>query len=183
MKIVNLVIIVLISSAASLYVGSRYYYYSPFYHRVTHATAVIHPTKGNSAEGIVNFAQRTDGVQISAQLSGLTAGEHGFHIHEFGDCGCDDAVCAGSHFNPTNEPHAGPQNPKRHSGDMGNIIADQDGNAQLEFIDSKMQLNGPCSIIGRAVIVHEKRDDLVSQPTGDAGARIGCGTIGIRKNS
>lgn len=165
-----------------LLIGSSYYYISPLFSKITKATAVIHPTKGNRTKGIVHFTQEPSGVRITAEIENMAPGEHGFHIHEFGDCGCDGAVCAGAHFNPTKMPHAGPENPKRHVGDLGNIIANQSGSGSYSFLDSHLALNGPYSIIGRTVIIHEKKDDLTSQPTGDAGARIGCGVIGLMKS-
>jgi superoxide dismutase, Cu-Zn family len=165
----------------SLFIGSHFYYYSPLYQSITQAIAVIHPTKGNTASGIVTFTEHKNGLHISAQLSGLTPGNHGFHVHAFGDCGCPDAICAGDHFNPTHQPHGAPTNPKRHVGDFGNITADDEGNAQYDFIDTWAILNGPHSIIGRSVIVHADPDDLTTQPTGNAGARIGYGVIGIAK--
>jgi Cu-Zn family superoxide dismutase len=162
-------------------IGTRFYHISPFHTPLTKATAVIHPTKGNKASGSVVFSLEDHGVKVVAHISGLTPGEHGFHIHEYGDCNCDDAVCAGDHFNPTNEPHASPHDAHRHAGDLGNIVADEHGNAQLSYIDSHLTLNGPHSIVGKAVIVHADKDDLVSQPTGNAGKRIGCGVIGTAK--
>jgi Cu-Zn family superoxide dismutase len=77
--------------------------------------------------------------------------------------------------------HAGPDSPKRHVGDLGNLEADADGNAHLEYVDKHLMLNGPKSIIGRGVIVHANEDDLKSQPTGNAGGRVACGVIGIAK--
>jgi Cu-Zn family superoxide dismutase len=70
---------------------------------------------------------------------------------------------------------------ERHEGDMGNIIADDKGVAHLEITDKMMSFEGKNSIIGRGVIVHAKEDDLVSQPVGNAGARVACGTIAIAK--
>ncbi|MEX0940141.1 MAG: superoxide dismutase family protein [Candidatus Babeliales bacterium] len=182
MKYFTNLIVLLIAIAASLFIGSSYYYYSPLFKSVTEATAVVYPTKGNKVSGVVNFAQQKDGIRITAQLSGLTPGNHGFHIHEFGDCACDDAVCAGDHFNPTNQPHGGPNSEQRHIGDFGNIYADENGNAHYDRVDAGATLNGPHSIVGRAVIVHVQEDDLKSQPTGNAGARIGCGVVGVKKN-
>ncbi|HRN78270.1 MAG TPA: superoxide dismutase family protein [Candidatus Dependentiae bacterium] len=167
--------------AVPLYYGSTYYYYSPLYQPITIATAVIHPTKGNTASGLVTFVQNKQGVLITANISGLTPGEHGFHIHEFGDCACDDAVCAGDHFNPTGQRHGNPADQKRHMGDLGNITADEHGNAIYSYTDQHITLNGPHSIIGRTVIVHAQKDDYISQPTGNAGARLGCGVIGIKQ--
>ena len=146
---------------------------------ITRAVAVIHPTQGNTVTGTVTFQKQSNGTHIRAQLQGLTPGKHGFHIHELGDCNCADAMCTKEHFNPTNQPHGGLNSKKRHVGDMGNIIADEHGKATLDIVDNIISLNGPQTIIGRSIIVHADEDDLVSQPSGNAGARIGCGVIGI----
>jgi superoxide dismutase, Cu-Zn family len=144
--------------------------------------AVLHPTAGNKVSGTVTFTPVTGGVQVQAEMTGLSPGKHGFHIHEFGDCSATDGSSAGGHFNPTNEPHAGPNAAKRHEGDMGNIEADASGKAKLDYVDHHMSLsNDQTSVIGRAVIVHAKADDLKSQPSGDAGARVACGVIGWAK--
>lgn len=147
----------------------------------TKAIAVLHPTKGSNVEGVVTFTKTGGEVKVVADLTGLTPGEHGFHIHEFGDCSSADGKAAGGHFNPTNNPHAGHDAEKRHAGDLGNIEADSAGKAHLELTDKMMTMSGENSIIGRGVIVHEKVDDLKTQPTGDAGGRVACGVIGIAK--
>ena len=147
------------------------------------AVAVIHSTAGNKVSGTVTFTEVADGVQVQAELAGLTPGKHGFHIHEFGDCSAADLSSAGGHFNPTNQPHGAPDAESRHVGDMGNIEADASGAAKLEYLDHHMSLaNDESSIIGRSVVVHAKADDLKSQPAGNSGARIGCGVIGIAKS-
>lgn len=145
------------------------------------AVAVLHPTKGSNVEGIVTFTTTGAEMKIVADLTGLTPGKHGFHIHEFGDCSSPDGKSAGGHFNPTNHPHAGHDVAQRHVGDLGNIEADSAGKAHLELTDKMMTMSGEKSIIGRGVIMHEKADDLKSQPTGDAGGRVACGVIGIAK--
>jgi Cu-Zn family superoxide dismutase len=145
------------------------------------ALAVITPTKGNSVHGVVTFEEVSEGVRVIANLTGLTPGKHGFHIHEFGDISSDDGSSAGGHFNPTGMSHSMPMNKKRHAGDMGNIDANADGSAHLDYIDQVMKLNDKYSIIGHAIIIHEKEDDLKTQPTGNAGARVGYGVIGIAK--
>jgi len=96
------------------------------------AVAVLHPTAGNKVSGTVTFTEVADGVQVRAEITGLTPGNHGFHVHEFGDCSAADATSAGAHFNPTKQPHAGPDAPERHVGDMGNVEADASGKATLE---------------------------------------------------
>src|SRR5439155_20140757 len=124
------------------------------------AVAVLHPTAGNKVSGTVTLTEVADGVQIHADITGLTAGKHGFHVHEFGDCSAADASSAGAHFNPTKKPHAGPDATERHVGDMGNVEADASGKAKLEYVDHEMSLtNDQTSVIGRSVIVHAKADD------------------------
>src|SRR6266496_5342535 len=147
------------------------------------AIAVLHPTAGNKVSGTVTFTEEADGVKVHADLTGLTPGNHGFHVHEFGDCSAADGSSAGAHFNPTNKPHAGPDDTERHVGDMGNVEADASGKAKLEYLDHHISLtNDQSSVIGRSVVVHAKADDLKSQPAGDSGARIACGVIGQAKN-
>ena len=147
------------------------------------AVAVLHPTAGNKVSGTVIFTEVADGVQVRAEITGLTPGSHGFHVHEFGDCSAADASSAGAHFNPTHKPHAGPDSPERHVGDMGNIQADASGKAKLEYVDHQISLtNDERSVIGRSVVVHAKADDLKSQPAGDSGARVACGVIGRAKS-
>jgi superoxide dismutase, Cu-Zn family len=146
------------------------------------AIAVLHPTTGNKVSGTVTFTPVADGVQVHAEITGLTPGKHGFHVHEFGDCSAADASSAGAHFNPTNQPHAGPDATARHEGDMGNVEADASGNAKLDYVDHQISLsNDGKSVTGRSVIVHTKPDDLRTQPTGDSGARVACGVIGWAK--
>ncbi len=145
------------------------------------AIAVLQPTKGSSVHGTVSYEAVENGVHVIAYISGLTAGKHGFHIHEFGDCSADDGSSAGGHFNPGGTSHGAPTAEPRHAGDMGNIEADREGHAALDYVDHVMTLTGERSIIGHAVVVHEKEDDLKTQPTGNAGARVACGVIGIAK--
>lgn len=147
----------------------------------TKAVAVLHPTEGNSVKGTVTFTQMGESVKVQAHLSGLKPGTHGFHVHEFGDCSAGDGTSAGGHFNPASMPHGAPTDKQRHAGDLGNIVAGEDGAAHVEVTDSVLRLNGDGSIIGRGVIVHAAADDLKTQPTGNAGGRQACGVIGIAK--
>jgi Cu-Zn family superoxide dismutase len=147
--------------------------------KITKAVAVLHPTRGNNVGGTVTFSQMNNSVKVEADLKGLSPGKHGFHIHAFGDCSAPDGTSAGGHYNPTGQPHAGPDQQNRHMGDLGNIEADNAGNAHYERMDSHLMLSGPDSIIGRGIIVHGGADDLKSQPSGAAGPRVACGVIGI----
>ena len=148
---------------------------------VTKAVAVLSPTQGSSVSGKVVFTKAEGGVKVSVSVTGLKEGSHGFHIHEFGDCSAPDGTSAGGHFNPAGEPHAGPKDAHRHAGDLGNIEANKDGAATLEYVDAGASFEGPNGILGRGVIVHEKADDLKTQPTGNAGGRQACGVIGAAK--
>lgn len=147
----------------------------------TKAIASLHPTQGSSVGGTVTFTKSGDEVKIVADVTGLTPGKHGFHIHEYGDCSSPDGSAAGGHFNPTNNPHAGHDIAQRHEGDLGNLEADSSGKAHLELTDTMITMSGDKSIIGRGIIVHEKEDDLKSQPVGNAGGRVACGVISIAK--
>lgn len=148
---------------------------------VSKAVAVLHPTEGNEVSGVVIFTKEENGVRVVANIENLTPGKHGFHIHEFGDCSALDGTSAGGHFNPEGKQHGAPTAAERHVGDLGNIEADESGKAHLDWLDSHLSLTGTNSIIGHAVIVHAQEDDLTSQPTGAAGARVACGVIGIAK--
>ncbi|MFO7850954.1 MAG: superoxide dismutase family protein [Bacteroidales bacterium] len=148
---------------------------------VEQTICVLHPTEGNSAEGTVIFTKTDSGMHVSAEMTGLSEGKHGFHIHQYGNCSELDAGSAGGHFNPYDKPHGGPGDTERHVGDLGNINASEDGTATLEMVDTLLTFHGESSITGRAIVVHAGEDDLISQPTGDAGARVACGVIGIKK--
>jgi superoxide dismutase, Cu-Zn family len=148
---------------------------------INKAVCMVYPTQGNTVNGIITFVAIDGGIKVVADLHGLTPGKHGFHIHECGDCSAIDGTSAGGHFNPRGKQHGAPMDQVRHMGDMGNIEADASGNAHLEYIDNSIQLNGPESIIGRGIIIHNSEDDLKTQPTGNAGARVACGVIGIAK--
>lgn len=145
------------------------------------AVAVVHPTAGQKAEGVVWFMQSGDTVKVVADLSGLSPNsKHGFHIHEWGDCSDPAAKSAGGHYNPQGHPHAGPQADSHHAGDLGNVEADAQGKAHLELTLHDVTIRGGENpIIGRSVILHAKADDLKTQPSGDAGDRVGCGVIGL----
>jgi len=142
------------------------------------ATANLEPTKGNNARGTVKFTQHGDKVRVSGQISGLQPGaEHGFHMHEKGDCSSGDGMSAGGHFNPAGKPH-GPQSGDHHGGDMPNLKADASGMAKADFEISGVSIgSGSADIAGKGLIVHKDPDDYKTQPTGNAGPRIACGVI------
>ncbi|RCN29756.1 copper/zinc superoxide dismutase [Ancylostoma caninum] len=150
------------------------------------AVAVI---RGENVSGTVWFTQgkESDPCLIQGEIKGLTPGLHGFHVHQYGNLsgGC---ISAGPHFNPFNKTHGGPMDEHRHVGDLGSIEAGADGVARFEIKDHMVKLHGKDSVIGRAVVVHAGTDDLgkgtadrrtESLKTGNAGARLACGVIGI----
>ncbi len=143
------------------------------------AGAAVKPTQGNVVNGSVSFTQTGEHVWMTAEIRGLTPGLHGFHIHEKGDCSAPDATSAGGHFNPSGHAHGASHGKGGHAGDMGNLNADANGNATLKLEMEGVTLgSGAHNIVGRAVIIHAKPDDLTSQPVGNAGARVACGVIG-----
>lgn len=138
------------------------------------ATATLNPTEGNEVEGTVTFTGTNNGVRVTGNISGLAAGQHGFHIHQNGDCSAPDASSAGGHFNPNDNEHGARTDSVRHMGDLGNIEADSEGTATISFTDAVLVMD---QIMGRAVVVHSGQDDLTSQPSGAAGVRVACGVI------
>ncbi|HYK01146.1 MAG TPA: superoxide dismutase family protein [Thermoanaerobaculia bacterium] len=145
------------------------------------ATATLISTSGSTATGTVNLAQLGNGsVEVSANLRGVPPGVHGFHIHEKGDCG-DNGNAAGGHYNPSGTPHGAPNTDPHHAGDFGNVTADADGNVNTRFVTRSITVSeGPMTAVGHAIILHANPDDLTTQPTGNAGARIACGVVQLR---
>ena len=138
----------------------------------------MQPTQGNQVRGFVTFTSVTGGVRIEANITGLTPGRHGFHVHQWGDVSAADGRSAGGHFDPHGTEHALPAGEPRHVGDLGNLEADDSGIARYERVDSQLAFSGPNSIVGRGLIIHALEDDG-GQPTGNAGARVAMGVIGI----
>lgn len=148
----------------------------------TKAIAVLKATEGNNVSGHVTFTQTEEGTLIEANVMGLKPNaKHGFHIHEFGDISAADGTSTGGHFNPDGNDHAGPSAEKRHVGDLGNLEADAKGHAKYKRVDKYVQIHGEHSILSRGITIHAGTDDLTSQPTGAAGARIAVGVIGVAK--
>ena len=135
------------------------------------ATVKLEPKSGSKVSGTVTFTKSGDNVTVVGDLQNLSPGKHGFHIHEKDDCSAPDAASAGGHFNPAHQHHGGPDTAERHSGDLGNIEADDSGKAHLQWT-GKLSLSGADSIIGKSVVVHEKADDLKTDPAGNSGARV-----------
>lgn len=145
------------------------------------ATAELQPTKDSTVKGSIRFTVVDGRLHASGDISGLKPGsEHGFHIHEKGDCSAPDGSSAGGHFNPGNAEHGSIDAAAHHGGDMPNIVADAQGNARVDGPVSSNVNAGKgdgFDIIGRGLIVHADPDDYHSQPTGNAGARLACAVI------
>lgn len=143
------------------------------------ARAMLESRSGSTVAGHVDFQESKDKVRVTANLAGLKPNsEHGFHVHEKGDCSAPDATSAGGHFNPDGQPHGHPRQGKHHAGDMPNLVANEKGVASTSFDLPGVHLDdGKQGILNRAVVVHAKADDYQSQPAGDSGSRIACGVI------
>jgi Cu-Zn family superoxide dismutase len=142
------------------------------------ARATIEARSGSSVAGAAVATEKGRAVQVVVDVTGASAGVHAVHIHEKGDCSAPDATSAGSHFNPTGEAHGAPDAEHHHAGDFGNMTVGADGKGHLIITSKVLTVTaGPNSVVGRAIIVHEKEDDMKTQPTGNAGGRIGCGVF------
>ncbi len=145
--------------------------------KVKYAYAEINSNGTSGVSGYIEFKKTASGLHVTGTISGLTPGQHGMHIHENGACDAPDFKSAGGHFNPKMMMHGGPDSDTRHAGDYGNITADANGNASIDYIDRETSLSGKYSIINRAIVIHEKIDDMMTDPSGNSGPRIACGVI------
>ena len=142
------------------------------------AKATLEPRSGSTVRGTATFTEVPSGVRVQIHVENAPPGTHGLHVHEKGDCSDPEAKSAGGHFNPGGMPHAGPMTASRHAGDLGNIEVGANGQGDLNVLTDLLTIKpGPNSVIGRAVIFHEKLDDLTTQPTGNAGGRLACGVV------
>ena len=132
---------------------------------------------GATVSGTVAFSDVAGGVRVTAQVAGLTPGEHGFHIHEVGDCSAPDASSAKGHFNPAGKTHGHHGHDERHGGDMPNLLANAQGEARLTADLKGVSVS---QISGRSVVIHADPDDYKSQPAGNSGKRVACGVIAAR---
>jgi len=148
----------------------------------TTAKVSLAPAAGSSVKGDLTLANQGTAVSIRGEITGLAPGkEHGFHVHEIGQCSLPDFQSAGEHFNPTKDSHGGPNSQARHLGDIPNIKADESGRARVDISVKGATLvdkdGAPTQILGKALVVHAMPDDYKTQPSGDSGSRIACGVI------
>ena len=143
------------------------------------ASAVLAPTTGNTVNGTVTFSKLSGGVLVAGEVRGLAPNtEHGFHIHDKGDCSSGDGMSAGGHFNPTAQWHGAHGNSQHHAGDLVSLLADATGVARFSYTSTTITVGeGLTDIIGHGLIVHRDADDFKTQPTGNSGARVACAVI------
>lgn len=142
-------------------------------------SVTLEAKSGSSVSGSMHFSEHHGMVRMRGTVRGLEANsEHGFHVHEKGDCSAADAASAGGHFNPGNTAHGAASAALHHAGDLPSLKADAQGVASIDVTVSGVTLGeGPTSIKGRSLVVHGKPDDFTTQPSGNAGPRVACGVI------
>jgi Cu-Zn family superoxide dismutase len=151
------------------------------------AIATFKAKPESKAAGTVTFTQEGDKVRAVIEVSGASPGPHGIHVHEKADCSAPDFSSAGGHWNPSGQPHACPPAGEHHPGDLGNIEVKEDGRGRGELTLEHVTLNvgvgeeGPQSLLGKSVILHEGKDDCTSQPSGESGGRLACAVIQMKQ--
>jgi len=144
------------------------------------ASADLQARSGSAVAGKVSFSEANGRLRVEAMVSGLTPGEHGFHVHEAGDCSAPDASSAKGHFNPMGKAHGHHASEERHGGDMPNLAANAQGEAKYSAEVAGLSLTGATGVVGRSVVIHADPDDYKSQPAGNSGKRVACGVIAAR---
>ena len=146
------------------------------------AVAELAPTKGNAVSGRLTFTQVGALVRVEGEVRGLAPNkEHGFHVHDKGDCSSGDGMSAGGHFNPTGKAHGAHHHDEHHAGDLVSLVADAQGVARVAFESPSISVaTGPTAVTGRGLIVHRDPDDFKTQPTGNSGPRLACAVIAAR---
>lgn len=142
----------------------------------------IEAKSGSKLTGTVTLSQKGKTVTMKIAVAGLPPGLHAVHVHEHPDCSSPDGKSAGGHWNPMTQPHGQWGHEHHHLGDIGNLKVNADGQGTLTFSTDRWTLGSgqPSDLLGHSVVVHEKVDDFVTQPTGNAGGRIGCAVLPAR---
>ena len=143
------------------------------------ASAQLVATTGNSASGVVSFSRQSQGVLVTGEVRGLAPNkEHGFHIHDKGDCSSGDGMSTGGHFNPLAKSHGAHDHSEHHAGDLVSLKADANGVAKFSYTSTTITIGeGATDVLGHGLIVHRDADDFKTQPTGNSGPRIACAVI------
>ena len=143
------------------------------------AIATIDSASESSVTGMAIFTQDGDQITLVIEIQNASPGLHAVHIHENGDCSSPDGKSAGGHWNPTGVAHGKWGEGEFHLGDIGNITVGEDGTGSIELTTDLWEIGtgSDIDVVGKGIIVHADADDFTSQPSGNAGARIGCGVI------
>lgn len=143
------------------------------------ASAALMATQGSTVTGSVQFTQKGSVALVTGEVRGLAPNtEHGFHVHEKGDCSSGDGLSAGGHFNPNGKAHGSHDVSEHHTGDLPSLKADASGTARISFESTTLSVgSGITDVAGRGLIVHRDPDDFKTQPTGNAGPRLACAVI------
>ena len=143
------------------------------------ANAMIGSLSDSGVTGMAVFTQNGDQITLTIEIQGATPGLHAVHIHANGDCSAPDGTSAGGHWNPTGVAHGKWGEGEFHLGDIGNITVGADGTGRITLTTDLWEIGtgSDIDVVGKGMIVHADADDFVSQPSGAAGARIGCGVI------
>jgi Cu-Zn family superoxide dismutase len=149
-------------------------------------SSLVVPIKTSTGEdaGTATFKESRYGKQLTIVLSlkNLPAGDHAVHIHQNPVCEAPNFMSAGGHLNPDHKQH-GTMNPMgHHAGDLPSNItigADHTGTITFKVDYLTLALGAPNSVLGTSIMIHEKADDMMTDPTGNAGARIACGVIPV----
>jgi len=143
------------------------------------AVAVIEAKSGSDVTGTATFIGDGGMVTLMIEIQNAAPGDHAFHIHEIGDCSAEDASSAGGHWNPTGSDHGAWGGEHHHMGDVGNIVVGEDGNGSFQMMSQIWTIGTgeDNDVVGKSVVIHDAVDDFNTQPTGDAGGRIGCGVV------
>jgi Cu-Zn family superoxide dismutase len=140
----------------------------------------VQPKSGSQANGTIKILERNGKVKAKLNIKGLKPNnEHGFHIHENGDCSCAEGKSAGGHYAPNMMNHGGPSDMKYHLGDLGNLKSDAQGKIEQTILLKGVSLesNKMNSILNRSFVLHASKDDFKTQPSGNSGERIACAVI------
>ncbi|QED37295.1 superoxide dismutase family protein [Antarcticibacterium arcticum] len=141
----------------------------------------IEPKSGSSLSGNAVFTEENGEVTMTAIIDGLPEGMHAIHLHESADCASEDGSSAGGHWNPTFEKHGiWGASGGYHKGDIGNFKVDTNGNGTITMTTDEWCIgcdDESKNIVGKAIVIHDGVDDFTSQPAGNAGTRVGCGSI------
>lgn len=140
----------------------------------------LEPKSGSTVSGDVTFTQKNGKVYLVAKMTGLKPGVHAIHIHEKSDCSAADGSSTGGHWNPTFKKHGKWGEGEYHKGDIGNFPVGDNGEGTVIFETDQWCIgcgDNTKDILGKGLIVHHDPDDMTSQPSGNAGARVACSAI------